>query len=237
MLPEVCFCSDEPLQCNMLYTSCENTEDSGKKNEEKAADDPRDYCGSAVSDRTQSKPKQMVEDSLCDLLSRTESMKLSAEYGELTRLHIARLLRCGDLLHDVNTYLAVAEALKIYGHTVQATYLSCAISFALLKFYHECIQGKSEYCARQMQSVHMSGDKEDEVKFSAPLSLPNVALLYSIIYSEPNTAENWWQNLEKTSLTETVSSSASFVFQVGILGLLIPVSPAASPELEVSSFC
>ena len=88
----------------------------------------------------------------------------------------------------------------------------------------------------------MSCDREDEVIFSAPLSLPNVALLYSIISSEPNTVENWWQNLEKkqqdgnekTPLTETVSSFASFVFQVGILGLLIPVSPAASPELEVS---
>ena len=239
VLPEVCSCSDKPLQGNMQFTSCGNTEDS-KKNEEKAEDDRTDYCGNAVSDSTQSRPQQMVEDSLCALVSRIESMKLSAETGESTRLRIPLFLRCGDILHDVNTYLAIAEALKIYGHTVPATYLSCAISFALLKFYHECIQGTSDYYARQMENVNVSCDREDEVTFSAPLSLPNVALLYSIISSEANTVENWWQNLEKTSLIETVSSSASFVFQVGILGLLIPVSPAASPELEVSyqnGFC
>ena len=124
---------------NLCRVTCKSrpveTQKIARKMRRRAEDDRTDYCGNAVSDSTQSKPQQMVEDSLCALVSRIESMKLSAESGVNRLVSVSRVFCVvGDILHDVNTYLAIAEALKIYGHTVPATYLSCAISFALLKF-------------------------------------------------------------------------------------------------------
>ena len=242
VLPLVVTCCVVHLQC--MY-SCEKTKPLNE-NKKLMPDNARtSVAGSSnTSDSTNQSQESMA--TIGDLLKGSN--------GKLTQVPTPHLLQCGDFLQDVNTYIAVAEALRIFGHVVQATNLACAVSLSLLESYHGCFKGRLPVGVKEVQilstscstgeSSYCDSTDKDVHKISAThLSLPNVALLYSILSSESNIMERWWQKfgnkqegkMEGDSVSWAISSAVSLRFQLGCLGFLLPRLPAAFCALEVSA--